>query len=122
MRHVAVAGRVILLALVGVVVGLASVAVHGLTLGLLLAVSATAATAYALPGGWTWRLPFAAGWCLVVARAALPRGSGSYLVAADPGGYALVLGAVMLLLFTVLTATRRPPPPTAESSTDHSIS
>ncbi len=122
MHVVVVAGRVLAIGLVGAVLGIASVAVHDLTPGLLLGLAATAATAVALPGGWTRRLPFAAGWSLVVVRAAIPRGSGSYLVAANPRGYALVLGAVALLVVAVLTAVRRPVRPIAESGFDEPIS
>jgi hypothetical protein len=106
--------RAALLAVVGAAVGFAAVAVHELTPGLLLGLAATGAAAYALPGGWTWRLPFAAGWCAVVLVTSQPRGAGSYLVASNARGYTLVVGAFALLLFSVVTAVRRPSRPTAE--------
>ena len=101
---------VLLLVLGGVVGGL-SVAVHGLLVGLVLLVVATAATAAALPGGWSTRLPFGLGWLAVVFYASRPRPEGDYLVAADARGYTLLGLGVVLLLFctTTLRSPARPP-------------
>ena len=121
--HVLVAvSRAALLAVAGVVVGVAAVAVHGLTPGLVLGLVATAAAAYALPRGWTWRLPFGAAWCAVVLVTSQPRGTGSYLVASNPRGYTLVAGAFVLLLFSVVTAVRRPSRPASGHETDSVVS
>ena len=52
--------RAALLCLIlGLVVGLSSVALHHYWWGLLLAIAATSAAAYALPAGWWARMPFA---------------------------------------------------------------
>ena len=121
--HVLVAvSRAAVLAVVGAVVGVAAVAVHGLTPGLVLGLVATAAAVYALPGGWTWRLPFGAAWCAVVLVTSQPRGTGSYLVASNPRGYTLVAGAFALLLFSVVSAVRRPSRPAADSGTRDPVS
>ncbi len=121
--HVLVAvSRAAFLAVAGAVVGVAAVAVHGLTPGLVLGLVATAAAVYALPGGWTWRLPFGAAWCAVVLVMSQPRGSGSYLVASNARGYTLVVGAFVLLLFSVVTAVRRPSRPTSGHETVEPVS
>jgi len=100
-RRVAVA---VLLLLVGGGVGLMAVAAHGRTEGLLLAVLATVAAVYALPGGrWFTRLPFGAGWMLVVFYASRPRPEGDYLVAADARGYVLLGAGVVVLMYSLLT-------------------
>lgn len=101
---------VLLLAL-GVVVGGLSVAAHGLLVGLVLLVVATAATAYALPGGWSTRLPFGLGWLAIVFFASRPRPEGDYLVAAEPRGYVLLGVGVALLLFCTTTLRSRARPP-----------
>ena len=93
--------------LLGAVVGLASVGVHNTWWGLPLALVTTAASAYALPGGWTGRAPFALGWAGVVAALALPRPEGDFLISGDLNGYVL-LGAGLVLLVANL-ATLPPP-------------
>ena len=96
----------------GVVVGVASVLVHHSWWGLPLLVAATATTAYALPPGWSTRLPFVAGWALAVARLMSPRAEGDYLVGADVAGY-LLLGwglALVVTGFATLPAPRRATP------------
>lgn len=104
------ATAVVLLA-VGAVVGGLSVLVHGLALGLVLLVVATAATAYALPGGWSTRLPFGVGWLAALYYAARPRPNGGYLVASDARGYFLIAFGVALLLFCTTTLRRHERPP-----------
>jgi hypothetical protein len=78
------------LLIVGLCVGLASVAVHATWWGLPLAVATTALTAYAAPGGWSARLPFVLGWAAAVVALAVPRGEGDFLIAADVPGYTLL--------------------------------
>jgi len=81
----------------GAVVGLASVALHGYGWGLGLGIAASAATLVALPGGWWRRLPFAAGWTAVLGVASVPRPEGDYVIANDASGYLLLAtGAVVL--------------------------
>lgn len=98
---------VLLLAL-GVVVGVLSVAVHGLVVGLVLAIVATAATVWALPGGWLTRLPFTIGWIAAVYYASRPRPEGDYLVASDARGYVLLGLGVLLLVYCTTTLRPRP--------------
>lgn len=121
--HVVVAlARALALALAGATVGVAAVAVHDLTTGLVLGLAATAAAGYALPGGWTWRLPFLVGWAVVVLRAAVPTGSGSYLVADDRQGYTLLIAAVVLLVLGVVTTRPRASRPAADAESDPPVS
>ncbi len=104
----------------GVGVGTLAVAVHGLAVGSVLLVLATAATAYALPGGFSTRLAFGAGWLAVAFYASRPRPEGDYLVAADARGYTLLASGVVLLLFCTTTLRRpgtpAPPHPVPPSS------
>lgn len=91
------------LATLGVLVGAAAVVSHGRTPGLLLAVVATGATAYALPGGWGTRFAFTVGWVAVLAYALVPRPEGDYLISADAQGYVLLGLGLVLLLFGIVT-------------------
>lgn len=91
----------------GVVVGTASTLVHGLTVGLVLALVATVAAVWALPPGWWSRLPFAAGWLLVVFYFSNPRPEGDYLVASNTEGYTLLGSGMAFLAFSIITL--RPP-------------
>jgi hypothetical protein len=101
------------LGLLGVVVGLAAVVTHGRTVGLVLGIVATAAVAVALPGGWTWRFAFTAGWVLFLGYALLPRSGGGYLVSSDTRGYVVLVGGLLLLLVGIVTV--RPLRPTSPS-------
>lgn len=101
----------VLLLGLGVLVGALSALVHGLVVGLVLLVLATGATAFALPGGWSTRLPFGLGWLAAVFYASRPRPGGGYLVASDAHGYTLLALGVLLLLFCTTTLRRRPRPP-----------
>jgi hypothetical protein len=102
----------------GVVVGLSSVALHQRWWGLLIAIPATAAEAYALPRGWWARMPFAVGWVAMVGYLALPRDEGDYAIAGDAQGYTLLGFAVALLVAAAVTLqplrrggpTQEPPP------------
>ncbi len=102
-------GLAVGLLVIGLAVGLASVAVHALWWGLPLALVTTAVTAYAAPQGWAGRLPFVLGWAVVVAVLAVPRGEGDFFIAGDVSGYALVgFGLVVVVAALVtLPAPRR---------------
>ncbi len=100
-------GLAVGLLVVGLAVGLASVAVHSLWWGLPLALVATALTAYAAPQGWAGRLPFVLGWAVVVAVLAVPRGEGDFLIAGDVHGYALTGFGLMVVVAALVTL---PPP------------
>jgi hypothetical protein len=103
--------RVLALAALGVVLGLFSVFVHQRLPGLVLGLLATAAVTWALPGGWTWRFPFAAGWVAFLGYALLPRAGGGYLVASDVRGYVLLgFGLLVLVIGIVTVRPLRPPP------------
>ncbi|MBM0126435.1 hypothetical protein [Pimelobacter simplex] len=81
----------------GAVVGLGTVALHGYGWGLGLGIAATAASLVALPGGWWRRLPFALGWVAVLGAATVQRPEGDYVIAGDASGYLLLAtGAVVL--------------------------
>ena len=87
----------------GLVVGLSSVALHSYWWGLVLAVAATSTAAYALPAGWWARMPFAVGWVAIVGYLALPRDEGDYAIADDVQGYVLLGFAVALLVASMVT-------------------
>ena len=95
----------------GVVVGTFSVAVHGWTWGLVLALAATGATLVALPAGWA-RLPFALGWTVAVGLLSVGRPEGDYLVAQDTRGVLLVVSAPVVIVagFVGLLNRKAPPP------------
>ncbi len=76
---------------------------HGRTTGLVLGVVATAAAAYALPGGWGTRFAFTAGWVAALAYTLVPRPEGDYLISADLNGYLLLGFGLALLLFAIVT-------------------
>jgi hypothetical protein len=95
------------LLLVGAVTGLTTVAVHELVWGFVLALTATAVTAFALPPGWWSRLAFVLGWIVMVGWLTLPRPEGDYLISQDWQGYG-VLGFGMLLLVAGLATLPRP--------------
>lgn len=82
--------------------GLAAVLVHGHWWGLPVALTATLATLVALPGGWWRRLPYGAGWSVVVALSTPERPEGDYLVAADAQGYVLLAAAVVVLVASMV--------------------
>ncbi|MET0525800.1 MAG: DUF6113 family protein [Nocardioides sp.] len=98
-RVLAAVGALVL----GLVVGLSSVALHHHWWGLALAVTATSTAAYALPAGWWARMPFAVGWVAMVGYLALPRDEGDYVIADDVPGYVLLGYAVALLVASMVT-------------------
>lgn len=87
----------------GLVVGVCSVALHERWWGLVFGIVATAATAYALPPGWWARMPFAFGWAAMVGYLAVPRDEGDYAVASDLPGYVLLGFAVALVVAAAVT-------------------
>jgi hypothetical protein len=91
----------------GLVVGLSSVALHHYWWGLLLAIAASATTAYALPARWWARLPFAIGWVAMPGYLALPRDGGGFAIAGEVQGYALLGFAVALLVAAMVTLPNR---------------
>lgn len=92
--RVALAVAVALVA--GAATGVSSVALHARWWGLGLAALATAAGLWAAPRRWP-RAAFAAGWVLVVGPVVLGRPEGDVLVAADPAGYAVLVGGLAVL-------------------------
>lgn len=95
------------LLLLGAVTGTATVVVHRTTWGLALGLAATVLTAYALPPGWSTRLPFVLGWVAMVGWLTVPRPEGDYLVSENWQGYTM-LGVGMVLLVTGLATLPRP--------------
>ena len=103
MRALAAAGLLV----VGAVTGLASVAVHELWWGLVLAVAATLLALLALPAGWWSRLAFAAGWVGLVGWLVTPRPEGDYAISQDTAGFTLLGLGVLVLVLGLATLPRR---------------
>lgn len=91
--------------LLGLLVGVAAVAVHPWWWGLLLAVAASSAALLALPRG-ACRVSYAAAWAIVVALAATPRPAGGYAVAGDLEGYLMILWAVLMIVVAAATVVK----------------
>lgn len=89
--------------LLGLAVGVASVALHTEWWTLGLAVATTLVLLRALTPGWWSRLSFGIGWVLVVAMTVSPRDEGDYLVSGDAQGYLLVGLAVVVLVVSLGT-------------------
>lgn len=98
-------GGVVAGLLLGLVVGVAAIAVHPWWWGLLLAVTASSAMLLALPRGVS-RIAYAAAWAIVVALAATPRPTGGYAVAGDVAGYVMILWAVLMVVVATATVAR----------------
>ena len=96
----------LVLLVLGVGTGLASVALHEFWWGLLLGVVATLATLVWLPPGWWSRLPFALAWAGLVGSVISPRPEGDYAIRQDLPGYVLLGIAVLALGFAVATLPR----------------
>lgn len=95
MKPLAAAGLLV----AGAVTGLASVAVHGLWWGLVLAVAATLLVLLWLPAGWWSRLAFALGWVGLVGWLVNPRPEGDYAISGDLAGLTLLgLGVVVVVV------------------------
>jgi hypothetical protein len=95
------------LLVVGALTGIATIALHQLAWGFVLASAATFATAYALPAGWWSRLAFVVGWVGSVGWLTVPRAEGDYVVGQDAAGYA-VLGLGLVLLVVGVATLPRP--------------
>lgn len=91
---------------VGVVTGIAAVAVHQRWWSLALAVAAVVATVLTLPRGWRTRLAFALGFAVVLGLAMTPRAEGDYLVPGNGRGYLLLGVGVAAFLIAVATLPR----------------
>ncbi|MFE6649063.1 hypothetical protein ACFVJS_21030 [Nocardioides sp. NPDC057772] len=89
----------------GLLVGVAAVAVHPWWWGLLLAVAASSAALLASPRG-AWRISYAAAWAIVVALAATPRPAGGYVVAGDLAGYVMICWAVLMIVVATATVSK----------------
>jgi hypothetical protein len=96
--------------MLGAVVGSLAILTHARPVGLVLGLLATAATAWALPGGWSLRFSFVGGWIAVLAYVLVPRAGGGYLIGSDARGYLLLgFGLVLLLVAIVTVRPLRPP-------------
>ncbi|WP_232679754.1 hypothetical protein [Nocardioides sp. R-C-SC26] len=102
-------GIALVCAVAGLVVGAASVVLHGIVLGLVLGVVTTTASVVALPAGWHTRLTFALAWMGTVFIASRPRPEGDYLVGADTSGYLLLVVGFAIVLYASLTVRRHRP-------------
>lgn len=87
---------------VGAVSGAAAVLVHQAWWGLVLGLAAALVTLAWLPAG-PLRLGFAAGWLLVVSRAALTLPAGDYLIASDAAGWSFLAGSLVLVVAALAT-------------------
>ncbi len=94
-------GSLILGLVLGIGTGLATTLLHTHGWGLLLGVLASAAVL--VGASMTPRIGFTIGWLLVVARAALARPEGDFLISADLSGF-LLLGWSMVLVLATLVA------------------
>ena len=105
--------------LVGIVSGAAGTVLHQRWWGLALAMLAGLVVLAWLPPGVV-RLAFALGWWVPVARGALERPAGGFLISADTAGGSFLAGSAVLLLAalaTVASGRRRP----ADRSGDHGV-
>ncbi len=94
------------LLIVGAATAVAAVAVHHRWWGLALAAAAVVAVLVAVGPGWATRLPFAAGFGLVLLRLAVARPEGDYVVAAEPQGYLLLLLGLVVVAAAIATLPR----------------
>lgn len=95
-----------LLLIAGALTGVAAVALHPLWWGLLLGSAAVLAASLGLPAGWTRRLPFGAGFAVIVAFAAVGRPEGDFVVAGNSAGYALIGLTLIVALLSLATLPR----------------
>ena len=102
MRFLAALG----LLLAGALTGIATIALHQLSWGLVLAFAASCLTAAALPPGWWSRLAFVVGWGAMVGWLTIPRPEGDYVVSQDVSGYAVLAIGLVLLAFGIATLPR----------------
>lgn len=103
-----------LLAVVGAVTAIASVALHDANWGwFVLALAAPAASTAALPAGWL-RFGFVLGWVAMVLVVIQGTAAGSWAITADLRGYLFLAGGLSLMVAAVVTAPvagRRPTTP-----------
>lgn len=105
--------------LVGAVSGAAGTLLHQRWWGLALALGTGLVVLAWLPPGVV-RLAFALGWWVPVARGALERPAGGFLISADTAGWSFLAGSAVLLLAalaTIASGRRRP----ADRSGDHGV-
>jgi hypothetical protein len=94
------------LLVVGALSAVAAVAVHGHWWGLALAAAAVLAALVAVGPGWATRLPFAAGFGLVVLRLAISTTEGDFVLAADVQGYLMLLLTLVVVVVALATLPR----------------
>lgn len=95
------------LLLLGALLGLSTVWVHGRWWALGLGAAATVATELAAPRGLP-RLAYAIGWIVGAGYFVLSRPEGDFVVGSDPTGYAfLALGLVVVVLGVATVPPRR---------------
>ncbi len=88
--------------LVGVVSGAAGTLLHQHWWGLALALgTALVVLGWLAPG--VARLGFALGWCVPVARGALERPAGGFLIGSDAPGWSFLAGSFVLLLAALVS-------------------
>lgn len=102
MRFLAALGLLVL----GAAVALATVALHELSWGLALGITATVGSLWALPPGWWTRLAFALGWVAMLGLVLAPRPEGDYAVGQGSAGYALIALALAVLVAAITTLPR----------------
>ena len=103
LRGVPLALAAILVAGVGAVTAVASVAVHNKSWPwLVLAAAAPVSAAVAARAGWL-RLGFGLGWLGLLFVMLQPRPEGDYLIAATPRGYVLLATGLALMVFIIVT-------------------
>lgn len=94
--------------LLGLLAGTASVALHRLGPGMVLALLATATTVLALRAWWPrMAAAFALGWLVPVGGAVLGRPEGDYAVATDLRGYALMAAGLVVTVVAVTSLGAR---------------
>jgi hypothetical protein len=104
------------LLLLGVLVGVSAVWVHGRWWAFALGAAATVATELATPRGLL-RVAFAVGWVLGAGYFLLARPEGDFVVGSDAIGYSfLALGLVVVVIGVATIAPRTPIPPRTGSS------
>jgi hypothetical protein len=88
--------------LVGAVSGAAGTLLHQEWWGIALALVTGLVVLAWLPPGLV-RLAFAIGWCVPVARGALERPAGGFLISSDAAGWSFIGGSFVLLLAALTT-------------------